>query len=110
MIQPFVENAIIHGVAHKTNQGLIEIQFKQQDGTLICEIQDNGIGRAASQKINSQQAEQHKSTALQVTRERLDILNKDKNAKKSLEITDVLNNKGEVVGTKVFLRLPLLMD
>ncbi len=108
MIQPFVENAIIHGVAHRLEQGKIELRFRQQNYMLICEVLDNGIGRAAAQKIKSQQAAQHKSTALQVTQERLDILHQNKAIGKSLEISDRLNADGEIVGTKVILRLPLL--
>ncbi len=110
MIQPFVENAIIHGVAHISEQGNILVDFSRKNGKLECTIVDNGIGREQAKKIKSQVEHGHKSTALQVTQERLDILNKGSKKRKSLEMLDVLNEAGKVVGTKVVLRLPLVFD
>jgi ligand-binding sensor domain-containing protein len=107
MLQPFVENAIIHGVAHLTENGNIDIHFLQKNKILECSIQDNGIGRAAAKEIKSQIEHQHKSAALEVTQERLDILNKDMRGLKSLEITDLKNEDGTACGTKVLVRLPV---
>ena len=105
MLQPFVENAIIHGVAHLTENGKIHIHFLQKNKILECSIQDNGIGRVAAKKIKSQIQHQHKSTALIVTQERLDIINKDLQGLKSLEIIDLKNKNGEISGTKILIRL-----
>lgn len=105
MLQPFVENAIIHGVAHLTGNGKIHIHFLQKNKILECSIQDNGIGRVAAKKIKSQIQHQHKSTALIVTQERLDIINKDLQGLKSLEIIDLKNKNGEISGTKILIRL-----
>lgn len=107
MLQPFVENAIIHGVAHLTEHGKINIHFLQKNKMLECSIEDNGIGRVAAKKIKSQIEHQHKSAALEVTQERLDILNKDFRGLKSLEIIDLENNEGVPSGTKVVVRLPV---
>ena len=105
ILQPFVENAIIHGVAHLTENGKIDIHFLQKNKILECSIQDNGIGREAAKEIKSQIEHQHKSAALEVTQERLDILNKDMRGLKSLEITDLKNKNGDASGTKVLVRL-----
>ena len=107
MIQPFVENAIIHGVAHITEKGWIEITFREAEQLLECIVKDNGIGRIKAAELKSQVEHQHKSTALQVTRERLDILGGEHN---SLEIMDLVLPNGKVGGTRVILRLPVFLE
>jgi len=105
MIQPFVENAIIHGVAHVKEGGEIKIKFELKGVLLECSVEDNGIGRAAASKIKSQVEHQHKSAALKVTQERLDIMNPSNS--KSLEIIDIVHPDGVAGGTKVIVRIPL---
>ncbi|MEM1319985.1 MAG: two-component regulator propeller domain-containing protein [Bacteroidota bacterium] len=105
MIQPFVENAIIHGLGRRSEGGKIALRFTRNNGQLECSVTDNGIGRAAARQRKSQQEQQHKSMALQVTQERLDLLGGGAGKRKSLEIIDLQEN-GEAKGTKVLLRLP----
>ena len=104
MIQPFVENAIIHGVAHLSEtKGEITVRFYMNGSEgLKCEVLDNGIGRSKAKTMSSQLDHNHKSTALAVTQERLDLLNERSG---SLEISD-LNTDGS--GTKVVMQLPRL--
>lgn len=71
ILQPFVENAIIHGVAPLKEQGMIKVSFEEKDQFLLCTITDNGIGRTEAAKRGPSD---HKSTALEVTRERLSLL------------------------------------
>ncbi|MFK7808076.1 MAG: two-component regulator propeller domain-containing protein [Saprospiraceae bacterium] len=105
LLQPFLENAIIHGVGQVKEGGKIKLSFLQKYGTLECIIEDNGPGIAAAKERKSQQEHTHKSAALDVTRERLDILNPLAKGK-SLEIIDrVAEGKGE--GTEVIVRLLL---
>ena len=107
MIQPFVENAIKHGINHLKEKGKIEIEFSKKGNKLECCISDNGIGRRASAELNAQKTKNHKSTALLVTKERLEILNENKNNHKSLEINDLVHSDGSPAGTKVTVRMPL---
>jgi len=104
LIQPFVENAIIHGVAHVPEGGKIEVKFTQRNGFLEAMILDNGIGRAAAKERKSQVEAQHKSVALTVTQERLELLGNQPSGLKRLEITDIIED-GRVKGTRVFLRI-----
>ncbi len=104
LIQPFVENAIIHGVAHVPSGGKIEIKFTQRNGFLETIILDNGIGRAAAKERKSQVEAQHKSLALTVTQERLSLLGEQPSGLKRLEIEDLTEN-GKVKGTRVLLRI-----
>ncbi len=103
MIQPFVENAVIHGMKHKQNSGKILVSFTQIGHVLECSITDNGVGRTKASEMNAQRDQEHKSTALVVTQERLDILNKDSGVK-SLEIIDLYTDD-QPTGTKVILRI-----
>ena len=105
MIQPFVENAIIHGLKEIDYQGKIKVGFKLLSEHLLeCYVEDNGRGRAKAAEINAQKENYHKSTALQVTQERLANLNKDANFI-PFEIVDLKNDQGKPAGTKVTMRI-----
>ena len=105
MIQPFIENAIIHGITPLQHKGFIDLSFSLKKQTLSCLIKDNGIGRAAAQKRKSQLLQKHKSTALQVTQERLDMLH-GQHKNQTLEIKDIKQEDGSTIGTEVHLNLP----
>ena len=72
--QPFIENAIIHGVAPKKENGLISINFTLEGEELLCEIIDNGIGIFNSQKGKENLVNVHKSMALNITKKRLKMM------------------------------------
>ncbi|MFT4761162.1 MAG: ligand-binding sensor domain-containing protein [Paraglaciecola sp.] len=102
LIQPFVENAIIHGVGHlKEKRGIITVTFTQSDNLLTCEIKDNGVGREQAKKFKSQIAEQHRSVAMEVTAQRLQAMAGND---KSLIVNDLKNNGG----TEIILKISLL--
>ncbi|MCB0477578.1 MAG: histidine kinase [Crocinitomicaceae bacterium] len=105
MIQPFVENAIIHGLKGlKERKGKIKISFISGDGYIQFEVEDNGQGRENAEKQKSQIANYHRSTALSVTQERLDNMNKGQNFK-SFEIVDLKDELGNPMGTKIIIRV-----
>ncbi len=109
LIQPFVENAIKHGMKGRPENsldGLISISFKEQDGILECVIEDNGIGREKAMELKEASKETyHESTGLEVTEERLERLD-IKDGIEPLEIID-LHENGKPAGTKVILRIPI---
>lgn len=79
LLQPFVENAIIHGVATADRRGVIKLSFAETpEGRLRCTIEDNGIGRTKAAELKNIQGKTHKSLALTVTRERLEMLHPGK--------------------------------
>ena len=108
LLQPFVENAIKHGLKHiSEKRGMIAVDFVEVNNLLECSVTDNGIGREKAAELNTVSKETyHKSTALLVTQERLDLLQKDKNVQ-SLEIIDLYDEKGVACGTKVIVRIPI---
>jgi len=107
ILQPFVENAIIHGVAHLENRGKIVVHFSRKGKRLSCVIEDNGIGRAKAKQLKSQIAQNHKSVALDITKERLDLLRTGKAVKNSLQIIDLKDTEGAACGTRVELIIPI---
>lgn len=105
MIQPFVENAIIHGLKQLNRPGEIKVKFKLlSENILECSIIDNGRGREFAGKITAQKENYHKSTALKVTQERLANLNQNVNFN-AFEIIDLMNENGDPIGTKVIIRI-----
>lgn len=107
MIQPFVENALIHGVKNLDHKGIISISFRLcSEQVLECIVEDNGRGRDYAAKMVAQKENYHKSTALQVTEERLASLNKNTGFV-PFEIIDLKNEQGEGIGTRIVLRLEI---
>ncbi|MES2132331.1 MAG: histidine kinase [Bacteroidota bacterium] len=108
LIQPYVENAIWHGLMHKKNIGKIKITFIINTTDLKCIIDDNGIGRKRSEeiKLNAGKIETHKSLGMSITKERLDIINKINQSNLKVTITDKINDLGESTGTRVEIDIP----
>jgi hypothetical protein len=103
LLQPFIENAIIHGMKGKLDRGQISVRFIEEDDHLRCEVEDNGVGRTA----NAVQKE-HTSLATSLTNDRVSYFNEASSAGQyHLEIIDLKNNEGKPSGTKVVLTIPL---
>ena len=105
LLQPFVENAIWHGVNPKEGDGKIGIEFFQKEETLYCVIKDNGIGRKKASELKSQLSEHHKSMGLQITKERLAILGEQDSNESPVEIEDLYDENSNAAGTKVTIRI-----
>lgn len=105
LLQPFCENAIWHGLMHKEGQGRLNIEFSMKDNILNCTIADNGIGLEKSEEMKSKSAEKEKSMGLKITTERLALLNRQKGLHSFYEIENILDEKGNVAGTKINLKI-----
>ena len=101
--QPFIENAIEHGQLHSVKNGKISVDIYAKDAQLYIEIQDNGVGRKKSADTKKMKA--HKSMAIDITRERIAILNKKYKFNGSLTMSDL--DAVSQTGTVVTLVLPL---
>lgn len=105
MLQPFVENAIVHGFKGMDETGKIEISFKWLEGDVLeCCITDNGIGRVKAIQAKAQRENYHKSTALKVAEERLANLNGNADFV-PFEFIDLKDDKDQPIGTKVIFRI-----
>ncbi|MEP4597850.1 MAG: histidine kinase, partial [Cyclobacteriaceae bacterium] len=99
-VQPFVENAIEHGMADKKEGGLIEIKFQKTENHISIEILDNGKGLISTESKN------HKSLASTIIRERMALFNKTLKNKIQLVLDNIQNEDGEIQGTKAELKVP----
>lgn len=109
LIQPYIENALKHGLFHKKdNRKLFISMTRISKDSLQCIVEDNGVGRKKSNEINKKRAENHKSFALKATTERLDLLNYGSENKIGVHIIDILDNDKNVLGTRVLLKIPIL--
>lgn len=107
LIQPFVENALVHGLLHKEAAGYVEIRLIKNEKFLICSITDNGIGREAAAIIQKQKGLVHESMAVRLSTERVDMLARLSNHKVSIEINDIKDAQGTIIGTCVTIEIPL---
>ena len=103
LIQPYIENAIWHGLRYKDEMGYLHVSLKSESNALIVEIIDDGIGRARSLELKTKHQKAHQSTGLKNTKERIDIINKVYKKQYRIDISDV-NEDG--TGTHVKLTLP----
>jgi tetratricopeptide (TPR) repeat protein len=106
LIQPFVENAILHGVVPKEGNGKINVLFDVQNGQLICTITDNGIGLTESKILKENSVTAHKSMALEITKKRLEIMESTTSKNAQIDIVELEDNN-QKNGTRVTLRLPI---
>ncbi|MFC4739495.1 tetratricopeptide repeat protein [Flavobacterium ponti] len=106
IIQPFIENAIIHGVIPKKELGSVTINFSIQENSLICTILDDGIGINQSKLNKENSVIAHKSMALDIIKKRLEMIASSTSKKATIEIEELTENN-EIKGTKVILQLPL---
>lgn len=107
LLQPFVENAIIHGLIPKKELGQIDIHFDLKDQSLICTITDNGIGFEKSKELKEQSVSIHKSMALDITKKRLEMMENVTNKTSQLDIEEITDETGKSLGTRVILKLPI---
>ncbi len=107
MVQPYIENAIWHGLMPLQEGGQLKISFKKMSDQLVVSVEDNGIGRQRSQAMKTMQRMPRRSHGMRVTAERLAILNKKVDAKAEIIVTDLHNHYEKPCGTRVDLLLPL---
>jgi sensor histidine kinase YesM len=108
ILQPYVENAILHGIAHrKDGRGLISVGIRSDGQYLICTIEDNGVGRERAAQYKSQGPKQYPSRGMELTARRIDILNSTMKEPIDTAIEDVTEADGRSEGTRVIVRFPL---
>ena len=106
LIQPFVENAILHGVVPKEGNGMISVVFDVADNQLVCTITDDGIGFSKSKALKENSVAAHQSMALEITRKRLEIIEATTARKANVSISEIVEDN-QVAGTKITLLLPI---
>ncbi len=106
VIQPYVENALKHGLLHKAGEKILNIKFQRKKDTLLVEVKDNGIGRKRSTEIQERREKTHHSFASDAIQKRIDLVNEMQEEKIILEVIDLAEN-GLASGTIVQIKFPL---
>lgn len=106
IFQPYVENAIGHGLAPKKGQRKLQLIIGQTPSKLVVSIRDNGVGRSYSKKIRLESKQIHQSVAMDLTSKRINLSDDSQSKNENITITDLFDN-GQPAGTEVKLQLPL---
>lgn len=109
LIQPYVENAITHGLINKENgKGRLLVEIQLQHDQILCTIEDNGIGRAKAMEIKQKKNDNHYSLGTNITESRLKLVNELYGKNMKVNYTDLLDESGEPAGTKVEINIPII--
>ncbi len=100
LIQPFIENAVWHGLRYKKEKGRLLLSIQQADGKIVITVKDDGIGRAKSKALKTKNQKQYKSTGLQNVDKRLHLINDIYAKNYEIKVTDV-DTEQEETGTLV---------
>lgn len=107
LLQPYVENAVKHGLLHKQGDKKVIISFETQNNDLLISIDDNGIGRQKSNELNQIKNKNHQSFATEALQNRIDLLNEYNHKNISLKIIDKQNQQNQPTGTLVEIIIPI---
>ncbi|CAN5244675.1 hypothetical protein BH09BAC4_BH09BAC4_26940 [soil metagenome] len=106
--KPYVENAIWRGLMHKSEGGTVRVEVTQPlDNLWHIEIEDDGVGRERAAELKSKSAGKRKSFVMQVTANRIRMINQLYNIQTQTQIPDLVDSFGEPCGTRVILEIPV---
>ena len=107
IIQPYVENAIWHGLMHKEDKGHLDIEVSQENEWLYFKVTDNGIGRKKASELASKSATKHKLMGLRITANRIAMMQGTNGNRSSVLINDLENPDRTAAGTEVIIKIPV---
>jgi tetratricopeptide (TPR) repeat protein len=117
IIQPYVENAIWHGLMHlpdreagKKESGHLEIELYTEDKVLFCKIADDGVGRKKAAELKSKSALSYKSMGMSITADRIALLQQQEQMGTHIVINDLVLADGSAGGTEVIIKIPFNND
>jgi LytS/YehU family sensor histidine kinase len=109
VVQPFVENAIKHGLLHKMGEKKLTIKFtKLEENRLKCIVIDNGVGRDQVRKIMKRRGNKHTSFSMNAIKNRMLMLSEQLDIESRYEIEDLHDENGQPQGTKVIIYLVIV--
>ena len=106
ILQPFVENAIWHGLLNKETTGELNVSIVKENGMIQCTITDNGIGRAAAMKLKQQRGTRANSYGIKITEQRLAMIQENGKSGGAV-IYDLFDDDNNASGTKITLYIPI---
>ncbi len=105
ILQPYVENAILHGLMHSPKKGHLQITLTREGDNVLCVIQDDGIGRERAAQIRKESGIERKSRGMLITKERLDVLNQYTEDIYTVNVIDLFDEAQQAAGTRVEIRI-----
>jgi tetratricopeptide (TPR) repeat protein len=106
LIQPYVENAIVHGIGHSDKDDLkLAVTATLENDYIKYVIEDNGIGRNQAEEYNKLNKLHHKSVGMKITEDRLKLFNKEENLNGHIKIIDLYNDDEKSIGTRVEVKI-----
>jgi LytS/YehU family sensor histidine kinase len=105
ILQPYIENAIWHGLSHKKGERKLSIGVHRKGDSMVCEIEDNGVGRKKAAELKSLYRREHRSKGMELLSKRFNLLSKEYGAGIQTTIEDLYNNDSPG-GTKVNISIP----
>lgn len=106
VIQPYVENAIWHGLMNKSEKGNLVVKFEKQNGFLKCIVQDDGVGRMKAAEMEKGRSPKHKSYGMTIAKKRLELLQKENEKLPEIVVEDLFKQSG-AAGTKVTIYMSI---
>lgn len=105
ILQPFVENAIHHGLRNKEGDKKLKIEVGEKENIIFIAIEDNGIGREEAQKIKQQKLNTYKSYGTEITAKRIDLFKESNKNKVNHSVIDLKSDNGESMGTRIEIEI-----
>jgi len=105
VLQPYIENALWHGLSQKKGDKNLELIIHKQNGAIIYNVKDNGVGRKKAAEFKSLYRKEHKSKGMELLTRRFKLLNEEFGFEIKTQVSDVMNNE-EVGGTLVSIHVP----
>jgi LytS/YehU family sensor histidine kinase len=110
LIQPYVENAIIHGLSNKKGKKTLSLELCVEKNFLVCIIKDNGIGREEAQRIKNSKTVMHESKGMRITETRFELLEQQMLESGNVVTEDLKDDLGNSSGTRIKIFIPIEID
>ena len=108
ILQPYVENSIRHGLLHKKNKGFLKVHITKKEESLLCTIEDDGVGRKRAEEIKMSKGPMKQSLGSKITEDRINVLNSLYSDEIDVQYIDLEDEQGNPRGTKVEITLPFI--
>jgi sensor histidine kinase YesM len=109
MLQPYIENALWHGLQHKQGEKKLQLHISRHNGSLQYEITDNGVGRKKAEELKTLYRKEHRSKGMELSNQRFDLLSQEYGQNIQTKITDLEKN-GDAAGTLVEITVPVSLS
>lgn len=107
LLQPYLENTVVHGIGNKEGRGHVRIRFKSYGDLITCSIEDDGVGRQRAKELKALRVGKvHKSLGMGITQTRLSLLNDLEDDNYSVKVHDLMDHTGTPAGTRIDIQFP----